>query len=180
MGFINCSCSKCRNRFERVDLLYPVKNKNYTQDEFINGEWELLKGYLEFAYLITIFGYSAPKTDIAARELMLNMWRENKTRDFGEIEIIDIAPEMDVQENWSDFFIKQHYFITNNFEKSYLSFYPRRSCEAFASSSLFNSPWGDIEKFKGNSLLEYQKWIAKLIDSEELHEFDNSNPLSKW
>jgi hypothetical protein len=180
VGFINCACSKCGRRFEKVDLLYPVKNKDYTKNEFIRGEWDLLKGYLEIAYLITIFGYSAPKTDVAARELMLNVWKENKIRDFGEIEIIDIAQKETVEENWSDFFIKQHYWITDSFENSYLNYYPRRSCEAFASSSLYNSPWGDIDKFTGNTLTDYQTWIKKLIVSEELHELDNSKPLSKW
>jgi hypothetical protein len=180
MGFTNCACSKCGNVFEPVELLYPVKDKNYTNSEFINGEWELLKDTLNDAYMITIFGYSAPKTDVAAREIMHQVWANNKTRNFGEIKIIDIADKEIIKENWSEFFVQQHYGITDNFDNSYLAHYPRRSCEAFASASLFNDPWGSIDKYEGNSLPEFQEWISRLIGSEELHEKNKSFPLSRW
>ena len=111
---------------------------------------------------------------------MFNVWKKNKTRDLGEIEIIDIAQKSSIQANWAVFFIREHYWITSSFEQSYLSLYPRRSCEAFASSSLYNDPWGDIESFVGNSLSEYHKWINRIIQSEELHDIDNANPLSRW
>ncbi len=179
-GFTNCACSKCGKEFEPVEILYPVKNKNYTDSEFIKGEWEFLKQKLNDAYMITIFGYSAPKTDVAAREMIHQVWANNRIRDLGEIKIIDIADKAFIKDNWLEFFVRQHYGITDNFDNSYLGHYPRRSCEAFASASLFNNPWGDTDRYKGNSLSEFQEWIGKLIESEELHEKDKSFPLSRW
>lgn len=179
-GFTNCACPQCGNMFEHVDLLYPVKNKNYTDNEFIDEEWKLLKDTLNDAYMVTVFGYSAPKTDVAARKIMHEVWANNRIRDFGEIKIIDIQTKERIRENWSEFFVRQHYGITNNFDNSYLAHYPRRSCEAFASASLFNDPWGSIERYEGTSLSEFQEWIGKLIESEESHEKDKSVPLSRW
>lgn len=34
------------NYFEPTKLLYPVDQKDYNSDEFINGEWERLKYWL--------------------------------------------------------------------------------------------------------------------------------------
>ena len=41
-------------------------------------------------YFLSIFGYSAPKTDVEARRLMLEVWQENHHLDLAEVEIIDI------------------------------------------------------------------------------------------
>lgn len=179
-GFVNCACSKCSCRFEKTELLYPVKEKDYTQNDFIKREWEILQKYLEHAFMITIFGYSAPKTDVAAREAMFKVWGENKIRNFGEIQIIDIKPKDEVIDNWDEFFVRNHYSIIRDFQNSFLNRYPRRSCEAWASAVLQNDPWADIEQYKGNSLDEYQKWILPIMKSEEQNELDNNIPLSRW
>jgi len=180
-GFTNCTCSKCGKIFEKVDLLYPIKDKDYSSSEFIKEEWAILKSALEKAYMITIFGYSAPKTDVAAREIMFQVWEKNQTRDFADFEIIDKKSKEELEKNWSDFFVRrQHYGISDDFNESLLSHYPRRTCEALASASLQQDPWGDSQKFLGNSLSEYQDWILKLIESEDLHENDKAVQLSRW
>nr|WP_321355572.1 hypothetical protein [uncultured Draconibacterium sp.] len=179
-GFVNCACSKCFQKFKKVDLLYPIKEKNYNQDKFIKQEWEMLQHFLENAFMITIFGYSAPKTDIAARELMFKVWSDNKIRDFGEIQIIDVKPEDEVRDNWYEFFIRHHYSIIDKFSDSFLNIFPRRSCEAWASAVLQNDPWGDIKQYEGNSLKEYQAWILRLIESENKNTLDEKTPLSRW
>lgn len=178
-GFINCACSKCLKRFEKVELLYPIKDKNYTENYFIKTEWDKLQFFLERAFMITIFGYSAPKTDIVARDAMYKVWGENKIRNFAEIQIIDIKSKTELKNNWSDFIVRNHYSVVNDFKKSLLNHYPRRTCEAWASAVLQNDPWGDIEQYNGNSLKKYQKWILNLIESEIQNELDGS-PLSKW
>lgn len=180
MGFINSACSVCGKFFSKVELLYPIKEKDYTIDPFIKGEWTLLTEYLNRAVFVTIFGYSAPKTDVSARQLMLNCWNENNINSFAQIEIIDIKPKEKIEESWSEFFLRNHYFTSKSFEESYLYHYPRRSAEAFVSAFLQNDPWGSIEHYRGNSLPEYQNWILGLIESEDLHEKDNSLPLSRW
>jgi hypothetical protein len=179
-GFINCACSKCSKKFKKVDILYPIKEKNYNHDKFIKQEWEMLQHFLEYAFMITIFGYSAPKTDVAARELMFKVWSSNEIRNFGEIQIIDIKPEEEVRDNWYEFFIRHHYSIIDNFSDSFLNIFPRRSCEAWASAVLQNDPWGDLQQYKGNSLKEYQNWILKIIESEIKNESNETIPLSSW
>jgi hypothetical protein len=180
-GFTNGICTKCGKMFDKVDILYPIKNKDYSSSEFLKGEWEVFKISLKSAYMITIFGYSAPKTDVAAREIMFQAWKKNKTRDLGEIEIIDKKSKDELEKNWSGFFVRrQHYGILNDFNESILSHYPRRTCEALASASLQQDPWGELKKFSGNSLAEYQDWILKLIESEDLHENDKAVQLSRW
>ncbi len=59
-------------------------------------------------------------------------------------------------------------------------FYPRRSCEALASATLYNSPWGDIDIPTTKSLKEYQQWIQGIMQSENEHEKDDNAPLSRW
>ena len=179
-GFVNCTCPKCGKIFDRVDLLYPIKNKDYSSNKFIEQEWTLLKSVLKDAYMVTIFGYSAPKTDVAAQEIMSQVWNKNQTKDLAEIEIIDKKSKEEIEKIWSDFFTRQHYGIIDCFEKSILSFFPRRTCEAFASTTLQCDPWGDLKKFSGDSLKEYQDWILNLIKSEDLHEKEKTNPLSRW
>jgi len=180
-GFINGICSKCGKKFDKVDLLYPIRNKDYSSSEILKEEWGRLKSALKEAYLITIFGYSAPKTDIDAREIIIQAWEENKIKDFAEIEIIDKKRKCELEKNWSDLFVRrQHYGFPVDFNESILSHYPRRTCEALASASLQQDPWGELKKFSGNSLAEYQNWILKLIESEDLHENDKAVQLSRW
>ena len=179
IGFINCACSVCGKMFQRVNLLYPVQDKNYYDDDFIKNEWEVLKQYLEHAFMITIFGYSAPKTDVAAREVLLDVWKNNPIRDFAEIEIIDIDDKSKIENNWNEFFVRSHYGIRKKIEHSYIGLYPRRSTEAFASAYLQNTPWGDVKHYQGNSLEEYQSWIKRIIVSEGLNDCDETKPLSR-
>ena len=46
--------------------MFPVKKKDYTTDAYLRSEWNPLRAHLEFAYFVTIFGYSAPQTDVNA------------------------------------------------------------------------------------------------------------------
>lgn len=59
-GFIGTECSKCGNIYVPSSLLFPIKKKDYSKDPFIRVEWETLKHDLQCAYMVTIFGYSAP------------------------------------------------------------------------------------------------------------------------
>lgn len=179
-GFTNCACTKCGKMFQPVDLLYPIKNKNYTDYPFIKDQWDQFKTFIKYAYLITIFGYSAPKTDAAAKNIMLDVWKNNSSREFGQIELVDIKNKTLVSKNWAEFFVRNHYWIVKNLNNTYLLHYPRRSCEAFASASIQQDPWGTLLIPKTKSLKKYQDWILKLIESEYLHDEDKSNKLSRW
>jgi hypothetical protein len=170
----NKICHRCFKQFEPMKLLYPVENKNYSADITINGEWEELKWYLKHALYTTIFGYSAPASDIDARNLMLLAMKANRSKVFSEIEIIDIKDEEEVEENWDNFFYKNHYVVINNLHQSYLLNHPRRSCEAFFSAYLMNSPWSDNPMPTFKTIEEMHDWINPLLKDEEKAETSKS------
>ena len=70
VGFIGNDCSICRKPFLPGRLLYPIKEKDYTSDPYIKGEWEALRWYVSKSFILSIFGYSAPRTDVEAVEVL--------------------------------------------------------------------------------------------------------------
>lgn len=69
-GPVESRCPKCGRPFTRSRLLYPIKQKDYTSDPFIRSEWKGLQSALRHAYVFTIFGYSAPESDVEAIALL--------------------------------------------------------------------------------------------------------------
>lgn len=171
------SCSKCGDPFEPSRLLYPVKHKDYVSDPFIKAQWDMLRSYLERGYYLTIFGYSAPETDVEARSLMLEVWKANSTQELCEVDIIDVKPRSEVEASWGEFFYKQHYMVRNDIWDSYPFRHPRRSCDAFAASTLMLDPWDENPFPKFTSLEELQSWVHPLIEEEESYE-TNRAPFS--
>lgn len=122
-----------------------IKNKDYALDFSIKSFWQELQEFLKVAYMVTIFGYSAPKSDQSAIDLLKTAWGDTSKRNLEEIEIIDIRSEEDVCESWSEFIHTHHYHYCSNFFSSTLAKCPRRSCEA-TFDRLMNCRW-----LKGNS-----------------------------
>ncbi len=147
-------------------LLYPVKHKDYNSDSFIKSEWDCLRGYLESAYYVTAFGYSAPTTDIEAKNLMLEVWQQNPSLNLAEIDIVDIADRVHLESTWSDFTVSHHYGIYENIFQSILMRHPRRSCDAFAEATLMCAPWQDNPMQQFDTLEELHAWISPLIKED--------------
>jgi len=168
-NYYNKTCHRCNRPFGKMPLLYPVGQKNYSANASIRREWTELKSAFQRAYYITIFGYSAPVTDIDARKVMLDSLQANRSRVFSELEIIDISPENTVEENWSDFIYSHHYNIIDNFRDSYLWWHPRRSCEALASETLMNDPLPHNPFTEFKTVEEMHRWIEPLIEQELYH-----------
>ncbi len=167
-GNSGASCKLCGRPYAPTRLLYPVSDKSYDEDVFISTEWEALRLFVQNAYFLTIFGYSAPKTDILARELMLSVWESNEFKEFAQIEIIDIRPKNEIYDEWSDFIIREHFMVAEHLFDTYLFRYPRRSCDAFASASLMLEPWPINRIPEIENLVELQEWISPLIDEEKI------------
>lgn len=159
-------CKKCRNPLIPTPLLYPVKQKNYNDHPFVEAEWNELRHFLKHTYFLTIFGYAAPETDVEARQLLLNTWKDNPTFELAQIDIIDIKSKEKLTITWKEFFCRDHYGISKFIWNSYLFNYPRRSCEAFAMATLQLSPWKDNPFPKTTSLSKLQEW-ARLLWFEE-------------
>lgn len=174
MGWRQNSCSRCKTAFKPSKLLYPVGKKDYASDGFIANEWERLRQYVRRAYYITVFGYSAPKTDAEARKLLLDEWQTNPVQELAELDIIDILANKDrpaLQTNWQEFFVRSHYSLYDSFFKSQLFSHPRRSSDAFAMATLQCSPWATNEFPKGISLTELQDWVQPLLVEERAGAF---------
>jgi hypothetical protein len=123
-------CGKCNRPFIPSRLLYPIKEKNYNKDLYISGEWATLRRHLEIAFMLTIFGYSAPESDVEAVNIMKAAWGNPYNRNLEEIEIIDIKKEAELSNTWKQFIHTHHYQTCTNFYQSWVANHPRRSCEA--------------------------------------------------
>jgi hypothetical protein len=123
-------CSVCDHNFEKSPLLFPIE-KHYANNSFIKTAWDILQGYIKDAFILTIFGYSAPETDVEAMSLMRNAWDDSYRRDTLElVEIIDTKDKRKLRNTWKDFTAERVYYIHKTFYQSYIALHPRRSCEA--------------------------------------------------
>ncbi len=167
-GFPGSPCSVCKKLFVPSRLLYPVAEKNYSKDGFIGTEWRCLQSYLKGAYLITFFGYGAPKSDTEAVGLMKTAWGAVEKRDLEQTEVIDIRPEDQLSDLWSPFIHSHHYEVHNSFYGSWLARHPRRTCEAawqqfMEVQFLKNHPFPS-----GGRLADVQRWIAPMVAAERV------------
>lgn len=158
---------KCGKPLGAMKLLFPIKNKNYSSDIAINKSWKTLNNALEVAYMVTIFGYSAPKSDIEAINMLKKAWGSIDDRNLEEIELIDIRDEEDVIASWDKFIHTHHYSYHTDFFDSTLARCPRRTCEA-TFDRLMNCIFLDDNKgFKANmSFSDIDKYTYKLINEE--------------
>src|SRR5271163_170496 len=140
-GFRWQQCQKCGEPLQPTKLLYPVRHKDYNADPFIADEWKHLASFLGRAYMLTVFGYSAPSTDVEAVDLMSNAWKNNPRFELGQVNIVDIRPQRQLEKTWEPFFCRNHYGTLKNFRGTWLFRYPRRSCEALAFATLQMAPW---------------------------------------
>lgn len=165
-GYRDQLCAQCGNPFECTQLLYPI-DKDYTVNSFIRSEWTEFQSFIKYAYMVTIFGYSAPSSDFKAKELMLEVWDKNDTRELASIELIDIKPEDQLYETWKPFITRHHYGNISSFYDSYLMVHPRRTCEALAWATLQQNPWPNDPVPTFDDLSNMQNWFARLIHEED-------------
>lgn len=161
------------NLMEPTRLLYPIDKKNYTDDEFINIEWERVKYWLESdsTKRVTIFGYGAPKTDVEAITLMNQAYGTADKRNMEQFEVIDIKPEEDVVKTWKGFIHSHHYDYSNDYFESSLAYNPRRTFESYHQHNL---PLTPSEVFSESNpmphdfktLEELWDWHKELVDAE--------------
>ncbi|MCD2424388.1 hypothetical protein LQ567_16530 [Niabella pedocola] len=167
LGYMyNHRCHRCNDPFQPMRLLYPVEKKDYNSDPAIKNEWNELKKYIQQALYVTVFGYSAPASDVEAKQLMIDAILNNRYREFYEVDIIDIKVEDELYSNWKKFLYKQHYGFISNFQESYLWQHPRRSTEAFFDAYLMNSPWEDNPFPSFSNISDMHKWIEPLTNVE--------------
>jgi len=164
-GYLGNRCSICQEELSPSKILYPIKKKDYI-DPFIKSEWEALNYYLDNSFILSIFGYGAPESDVEAKKIMLKAWEGNKCNNFNEIKIIDTKPKDEVENNWSEFIYNDHGGIYDNVRDTRSFLYARRSCESYGDAIMQNSPWKENNLPNFRKLEDLQKWVQLLIDEE--------------
>lgn len=83
--------------------------------------------------MLTVFGYSAPKTDVEAIALLKEGWGDPDERNMEQTEIINRpgADRDELRDTWAPFIHTHHYEIHGSFYDSWLARHPRRSGEAY-------------------------------------------------
>lgn len=161
-------CSKCYNPLTRTKILYPVTQKNYTDDPFIKLEWDSFRHYLKNGYLFTIFGYGAPASDIEAVKLLSQAWGTPENRSLEEIELIGRVAGDELANRWSQFIHKHHYRTRDSFYKSEAAKHPRRSCEALWECLMQCRPSDGIEFPKDLNFNELYQFFTSRIEAEKV------------
>ena len=169
LGLKGNPCSKCGNLLAASRLLYPIAEKNYEKDGFIAEQWRELADHLKNAYMVSLFGYGAPKSDRAAIELLKNAWGTPDDRYMEQIEIINILPEDDLVTTWSPFIHSHHYTTTDQFYSSWMANHPRRTGEAYINQFIEAMFIEDNPIPKDAEFPELWAWIEKLAEVERGH-----------
>ena len=132
-GLVGHRCTVCGCRNTPTPLLYPIKAKNYTDNVFIRNEWIQLMNGLRNAFMITIFGYSGPNSDVEAITAMKEAWGNNNNRPMEQTCFLTTQNEDEVTNNWEPFIHTHHYEIMDNFYDSWIANHPRRTGEAYVN-----------------------------------------------
>ena len=135
-GLAGMRCKKCDDLYRRAPLLYPIKKKDYAKDFFIANEWKQLKRGFESAFMITVFGYSGPKTDQEAIGAMKEAWGNKNQRSMEQTAFITTQSEDEVSKNWEPFIHTHHYEVDADFYSSWIANHPRRTGEAYLNQYL--------------------------------------------
>lgn len=170
-GLNNNKCSKCNKKFTPSPLLYPITKKDYNSNEFVKNEWNRLSKYLEHAFMITIFGYRAPQSDIEAMEILKKAWGEVEKRSMEQVEVI-VRPgtnEETVWDTWDGFIHSHHYDIIDNFYNSWIANHPRRTGEAYINQYI-NAKFINKNPIPQDfSYMELWNWLKPLATVEEMN-----------
>ena len=162
------TCKYCGEDLEKARLLYPIRKKNYNESPFIRTEWNTLKTYMKNAYILTIFGYRAPESDVEAIELLKEGWGKSAEKDMEEVEMIHRPgrAEETVTEPWKNLIFSHHYRLADDFFKSWMGKHPRRTCEAMWQELMESQFLGENALPRVKSLSELQESILPFLGPE--------------
>jgi len=169
-GLRGSLCSHCGQPLEPVRLLYPIGEKDYEKEPAIRSAWQEVKRAFKNAFMVTIFGYSAPQSDRGAVELLKAAWGECQKRELEQFELIDVRDEKSLVESWKGFIHTHHYEIHKDFFESWIANHPRRSGEAYwnqymEAAFIENNPIPRLDRLE-----ELWRWYEPLMEAERVAE----------
>jgi hypothetical protein len=160
-------CTECRTRFVPSKLLYPVKIKNYASEPFIAPQWDAARWFLENAFTLTIFGYSAPDSDAEAVSLLKTPWNHAAPKLIERVEIIDVKPRDALYETWKPFISHHHADYRSCFYESFMANHPRRSSEALHIPSTEGRPAERFPIPRKAGFDELYAWLKPIAQYEK-------------
>lgn len=161
-------CGACDRERVPTPLLYPVEHKDYLSDPFIARQWDAVGRALRQANLVTVFGYSAPRSDCRAVQLLRSAWTGRRLREVLNTEVIDVKPEVDA--TWRSVFYSRHREVCPDFYDSWLARHPRRTCEAAFRRFRLNQRQPSDSLPAKASFAELYAWLAPLLRAERAAE----------
>lgn len=164
----NVFCYDCRSILLPTKLLYPIEHKDYHSDVFIADQWAKFNDFINSATLISIWGYSAPSSDVEAKKAMLNAY-SSQFRQLDDFEVIDVKPYDEIYTTWNDFLKENngHLKYMNSLSESLVAKYPRRSTEGYCHQYLEGNWNGSsITLDCDETFDELQEKLAPLLENE--------------
>lgn len=142
-------------------LLYPTMEKDYSGIPDIKEDWDIFDDYLKRAICITIFGYSAPLSDIEARKRIKEKIEKNDSNQLIDTQIIDIKTHEELEKTWFNIVNQRFFSSVDCFENSALSLFVRNTCEQYVNATMqqnpqYPNPYPD-KKFQ--TLIELQEFV---------------------
>lgn len=167
-GIQSMLCPMCKIKFKDVPLLYPIEKKDYfKKNRYTAMSWKSAMCWFAEAFTITIFGYSAPKSDQVAVKLLEKSWFQESKREIEHVEVIDILSQDQLGEKWKIFTPTHHFLPQKNFQHSRLWRWPRRSCEALFYPMTQGLPCEDFPLPITDNLTELHSAIKSISCFEE-------------
>ena len=165
-GYAGCLCPNCFKALEQMPLLYPTGKKDYNSKSIIKNEWNRAKDVLSRAAGITVYGYSAPVTDVEAVELMKSAISISQMKDIAPFTIINLPENEDEQRRkWSEFYDVKMVLYCNESKQSLLWRNPRVSLETLFDAILQGQPRSTEKSFKEFSKLrELQDYVKTITE----------------
>jgi hypothetical protein len=167
MAHRNSNCPKCGKPLEPSKLMMPTPNKRYDSDSFVKREWRKVRSYLKEAYMLTIFGYSAPDSDALATDLLCSEWTASQVRSLSEVEVINPISEDYARERFSKYIFSNHWKYTDNFYNSWMAKHPRRTCEALWAETMEGVFFNDSSFPKNEAWEELYDFFQPYFETED-------------
>jgi hypothetical protein len=167
-GVVGSYCSACGMQLRRMPLLYPVRNKDYAADPAIAAHWDLFRCELNEAFMVTVFGYSGPRTDAEAIAAMGSAWGNLLQRSMEQFAFITFQTEWELADAWSRFIHTHHYEVHRNFHDSWIARHPRRTGEAYIAQYLEARFIDDNSAPSTADIDALQRWHLRFSDAEAI------------
>lgn len=168
-GYADCLCPKCFKELSDMKLLFPVHRKNYYDGEIIQNEWAEAKRVLSTAAGVTVFGYSAPETDLEAYGLLKDSYKMSNIATIAPFSIINLREtEVEQRSKWSDIYDKHMVTFHETFRESILWSAPRVSLENLFDAILQQQPRADVKSFRDFETLEELQEFVKTITEYDM------------